>query len=112
MGNSENNKIERLREKNERLNKKYKETKEELNSLKDGNSEEYQYLNSLIKDIESTKAEFESLRLEMKNIVQDLKLQKLRYNMLINQTIDLKNEMLNGLKMPFFTKLKYILKNK
>ena len=98
MGNSENNKIERLREKNERLNKKYKETKEELNSL--------------IKDIESTKAEFESLRLEMKNIVQDLKLQKLRYNMLINQTIDLKNEMLSGLKMPFFTKLKYKLKNK
>ena len=110
MGNSD--KIERLREKNERLNQRYKEVKEKLKNEQQLHLDEREYLNSLIKDIESIKMEFEKSRAEMKTVVQDLKLQKLRYNMLINQTIELKNEMLNGLKMPFFDKLKYRLKNK
>lgn len=110
MGNSD--KIERLREKNERLNQRYKEVKEKLKNEQQLHLDEKEYLNSLIEDIESIKMEFEKSRAEMKTVVQDLKLQKLRYNMLINQTIELKNEMLSGLKMPFFTKLKYRLKNK
>ena len=111
MGNPEKE-IKRLKERNERLNKKYKDLKEAVETAKTQDEEEAIYMASLIDDITATKNEFESLRNEMRQVVQDLKCQKLQYNMLINQTIELKREMLNGLKMPFFTKLKYKFKNR
>lgn len=111
MGNPEKE-IKRLKERNERLNDRYKKLKEDVESSAIENEEQAAYLKSMIEDITAVKAEFESLQMEMKQVVQDLKCQKLQYHMLINQTIELKNEMLKGIKMPFLTKLKYKFKNK
>ena len=68
--------------------------------------------NIMIEDIEESKAGFENLREEMNEIIAELKDERDQYRFLISQMIQIKNEMLSGVKMSLIEKAKYKFKNK
>ena len=104
--------LDALKVRYDKLNEKYRNLKSELKDKKEYNIKEAEFLASMIEDIEESKTEFESLQKEMHEIVAELKEERDQYRFLISQIIQIKNEMLSGMKMSLIEKAKYKLKNK
>ena len=104
--------LDALKVRYDKLNEKYKNLKSESKDKKEYNVKEAEFLASMIEDIEESKTGFENLQKEMYEIVTELKEERDQYRFLISQMIQIKNEMLSGVKMSFIEKAKYKLKNK
>ena len=104
--------LDALRVRYDKLNDKYRTLKSEVKDKKEYNVKEAEFLASMIEDIEESKTGFENLQKEMHEIVAELKEERDQYRFLISQIIQIKNEMLSGVKMSFIEKAKYKLKNK
>ena len=104
--------LDALKVRYDKLNEKYRNLKSESKDKKEYNIKEAEFLASMIEDIEESKTGFESLQKEMHEIVAELKEERDQYRFLISQMIQIKNEMLSGVKMSLIEKAKYKLKNK
>ena len=104
--------LDALKVRYDKLNEKYRNLKSESKDKKEYNIKEAEFLASMIEDIEESKTGFESLQKEMHEIVAELKEERDQYRFLISQIIQIKNEMLSGMKMSLIEKAKYKLKNK
>ena len=104
--------LDALKVRYDKLNEKYRNLKSELKDKKEYNVKEAEFLASMIEDIEESKTGFENLQKEMYEIVAELKEERDQYRFLISQMIQIKNEMLSGVKMSLIEKAKYKLKNK
>lgn len=104
--------LDALKVRYDKLNEKYRNLKSELKDKKEYNVKEAEFLASMIEDIEESKTGFENLQKEMYEIVAELKEERDQYRFLISQIIQIKNEMLSGMKMSIIEKAKYKLKNK
>lgn len=104
--------LDALKVRYDKLNEKYRNLKSESKDKKEYNVKEAEFLASMIEDIEESKTGFENLQKEMYEIVAELKEEHDQYRFLIFQIIQIKNEMLSGVKMSFIEKAKYKLKNK
>ena len=104
--------LDALKVRYDKLNEKYRNLKSELKDKKEYNVKEAEFLASMIEDIEESKTGFENLQKEMQGIISELKDERDQYKFLISQMIQIKNEMLSGMKMSIIEKAKYKLKNK
>ena len=104
--------LDALKVRYDKLNEKYRNLKSESKDKKEYNVKEAEFLASMIEDIEESKTGFENLQKEMYEIVAELKEERDQYRFLISQMIQIKNEMLSGVKMSLIEKAKYKLKNK
>ena len=104
--------LDALKFRYDKLNEKYRNLKSESKDKKEYNVKEAEFLASMIEDIEESKTGFENLQKEMYEIVAELKEERDQYRFLISQMIQIKNEMLSGVKMSLIEKAKYKLKNK
>ena len=104
--------LDALKVRYDKLNEKYRNLKSESKDKKEYNVKEAEFLASMIEDIEESKTGFENLQKEMHEIVAELKEERDQYRFLISQIIQIKNEMLSGMKMSIIEKAKYKLKNK
>ena len=104
--------LDALKVRYDKLNEKYRNLKSESKDKKEYNVKEAEFLASMIEDIEESKTGFENLQKEMHEIVVELKEERDQYRFLISQIIQIKNEMLSGMKMSLIEKAKYKLKNK
>lgn len=104
--------LDALKVRYDKLNQKYRTLKADVKDKQEVNSKESEILAEMIGDIENSQKEFESLRNEMNVVVSELKTEREQYRVLIDQVIEIKNEMLSGMKMSLFAKLQYKLKNK